>query len=169
MILVLSGFMGVGKSSVGRCVAQICGATFVDLDEAVEAASGMTIPDIFSTYGEGHFRALERAALSRELDREGPRVIAVGGGALTDPASRALAKERAFVVTLRASVSTIVERTKKSDRPLLTVADPEAVVKSLLKKRASTYADSHHTIETDGITVAAIADEVLAAWRDFAE
>lgn len=120
-LLLLFGFMGTGKSTVGRALAARTGASFEDLDAAIEAEAGRTIAELFAEHGEDTFRALERTLL---LDRlaappDLPRIIALGGGTLVSADNRRQALARAFVVTLSAEVDTIVARCAGSARPLL--------------------------------------------------
>src|SRR3954471_2851015 len=95
--ILLSGFMGAGKSTVGRRLAELAGVPFVDLDEAITARAGKSIAAIFAESGEAAFRALEAEELGRALEAQGPQVLALGGGALLDPVRRRAILERAFV------------------------------------------------------------------------
>jgi shikimate kinase len=177
--LVLSGFMGSGKSTVGARVAALTGARFVDLDAHIAETQGRPIAAIFeqgreaksqTLNGEAVFRALERAALADFLAQAGPLVLAVGGGALIAAEGRAAALRRAFVVTLRASVDTILARMGSKSahpvRPLLAGPDPRASAETLLAARAHAYADCHGELTTDGASssVDALAVALRAAW-----
>ena len=127
--IVLTGFMGTGKTAVGRAVGRILGREFVDMDELIAARAGKPIPRIFAEDGEEAFRRMERA-LCRELSARDGLVIATGGGALVDPENRALMMKSGIVVCLTASRDEIVRRlsgTDASARPLLE-DDPEAAV-----------------------------------------
>src|SRR4051794_32967297 len=117
--LLLNGFMGTGKSTAGRLVAARAGAAFVDLDDVIVARAGTGIPEIFAAEGEAGFRRREAEALDGLLAEPGARVVALGGGALLDPARRRAALARARVVTLTASAETIAARTAGAGRPLL--------------------------------------------------
>ena len=170
-ILVLSGFMGTGKSTLGARVAAATATRFVDLDATIEAMAGKAIPAIFNDEGEARFRELEQRALRDALAGDG-KVVAVGGGTLVDDASRTLAMARAFVVTLTASPHTILSRTVGSARPLLDVADPATQVLALLEKRANAYSECHMAISTDDRTADALTEAIVMAWngwRVFAE
>jgi shikimate kinase/3-dehydroquinate synthase len=165
--LLLGGFMGAGKSTVGRLVAELAGVAFVDLDALIEAEAGATIPEIFATRGEAAFRALEATALERALSLATPQVIALGGGALLDGPTRRRALERATVVTLTASARTLAERTPGQGRPLLDgAADREARIGELLRARNPAYAEAHARVATDDRAPAEIARAVLAVWRE---
>jgi shikimate kinase/3-dehydroquinate synthase len=162
--LLLGGFMGTGKSTVGRVVAERAGVPFVDLDERIERAAGRSVAAIFATDGERAFRALEARALSDELGAPAPRVVAVGGGALLDARVRRGALARARVVTLAARVETILARTAGPGRPLLDEAgDRGERVAALLEARAAAYAEAHAIVDADGAPEA-VAEAVLEAW-----
>lgn len=162
--LLLGGFMGTGKSTVGRIVAERVGLPFVDLDEVVERAAGCSVAEIFATRGEAAFRALEAEALGTELAEPAPRVVALGGGALLDRGRRLRALESARVVTLTARVETLVARTTGAGRPLLDGPDRSARVRDLLASRAAAYAETHAVVATDSLDPAAVAEEALDAW-----
>jgi len=166
--LLLNGFMGSGKSTVGRLVAESAGAAFVDLDEAVTARAGKPVDAIFRDLGEPAFRALEAELLQETLDEAAggaPRVVAVGGGALVDRARRRAALTRACVVTLTAAPETLVGRTAGSARPLLARAeDPVARVRELLASRVEAYLEAHAHVATDERSPEQVAEAVLAAW-----
>ncbi len=163
--LLLSGFMGTGKSTVGRLVAARAGIPFVDLDERVEQASGQSVGEIFATGGEAAFRALELQALSEVLDAAEPRVVALGGGTLLDRATRLRALGRARVVTLTARPDTLLARTASGGRPLLNAhADRRARITELLELRASAYAETHASVPTDDREPAEVAAAATTAW-----
>jgi shikimate kinase len=159
--IVLVGLMGAGKTSVGRRLAKLIEAPFTDADDEIVAAAGMDIPGIFETYGEGAFRDLERRVIARLL-REPPRVLAFGGGAFVDPATRALAKERAVTVWLRADLDTLVARTerRRASRPLLAGADPREVLRHLMEERHPLYATADHVIDSGTLTPDALARDL---------
>lgn len=163
--LLLGGFMGVGKSTVGRRAAALAGVRFVDLDAAIEARVGAPVAAIFASRGEAAFRALEAAALAAALAAEGAAIIALGGGALLETGRRRAALEQAFVVTLTARHGTLAARTAGTTRPLLTSAPDRAErIRELLDARAAAYAEAHAQIATDDRTVDALAAAVLHAW-----
>jgi shikimate kinase len=146
--VVLVGMMGVGKSSVGRRLAAALGVAFVDADEAIEQAATLTIPEIFAQYGEAYFRDGERRVIARLLGAEGTappplKVIATGGGAFVNEATRALILDRAVAVWLDAELETLVDRTaRKGNRPLLQNGDPREILGRLREERAPYYAQA---------------------------
>ncbi len=143
--VVLVGLMGAGKTTVGKKLAALLGLSFVDTDEEIEAASRMTIAELFASYGEPEFRALEARVVAR-LTEAPPRVIATGGGAFMNEATRRLLRERAVTVWLRADLDTLMERvSKRPTRPLLKTPDPRATMKGLMDVRYPVYrtADIH--------------------------
>jgi len=140
--IALVGLMGVGKSTVGRRLAQRVDLPFVDGDEAIEAAARMTVSDIFGQLGEAEFRAGEARVMRRLL--EGPAVIlATGGGAVLDSGTRALLKERATTVWLRADLPVIAARVQRRDtRPLLRGRDPLEALSEMAEVRYPIYAEA---------------------------
>ena len=160
--IVLTGFMGVGKSAVGREVAARLGRPFVDLDDLIEQNAGMSINDIFATKGEDYFRALEMMTL-RELAAQRGMVIATGGGALVDAANREMMTRSSLVICLTASVSAIEARVgDAADRPLLAGADKQQRIVALMNERAAAYAEIPYWIDTSHYTIAQVADEIIA-------
>ena len=162
MTISLTGFMGCGKSSTGRALAERLGARFVDLDAEIVARDGRPIPEIFRDGGEAAFRAIEletlRAVLDEAAQAPGDVVLALGGGALTLPESRELIFSRTRCVWLRTSLETIRERLGAADasRPLF--ADAEA----LFARRAPIYAQAPFAVDTDGLTPAEVASAILS-------
>ena len=138
--IVLIGLMGVGKTTVGRRLAQRLDLPFVDADEEIEAAAGMTIAEIFQMFGEDYFRDGERRVIARLIDGN-PKVIATGGGAFMNERTRALILEKTTAVWLEADLDTLVERVRRrSTRPLLKDRDPRQVLGDLAKVRNPIYA-----------------------------
>jgi shikimate kinase len=158
VLVVLTGFMATGKTEVGRKLAALLGATFVDTDALVESAAGRTIADIFAREGEPHFRALERTAVERACRVDGA-VVATGGGTLLDPENRRRLAAAGPVVCLTASPEEVLRRVGGgADRPLLAGGDRLARIRELLAARAEAYAAAAHTIDTTGLGV----DDVVA-------
>jgi shikimate kinase len=141
--IALVGLMGVGKSSVGRRLAHRLKLPFADGDVEIEEAAGMTVSEIFAALGEAEFRAGEARVIRRLLEGP-PLVLATGGGAMMNPETRALLKERADTVWLRADLAVIAERVARRDtRPLLKHGDPRAILTRLAQERAPFYAQAH--------------------------
>lgn len=160
--IVLTGFMGVGKTAVGREIANRLDRPFFDLDDVIVAHAGMSVPEIFARHGEAHFRVLEKVAL-RQLAAQRGLIIATGGGALVDATNRELMTRTSLVVCLSASVSAIEERLGDAvDRPLLATPDRRQRIVELLNQRAAAYAEIPYRIDTTGKTVAEVADEIIA-------
>jgi shikimate kinase len=161
--VVLVGMMGAGKSSVGRKLGQRLALPFVDADTEIEAAAGMSIPEIFSVRGEADFRAGEARVVARLLEG-GPQVLATGGGAFMNSDTRRLIALKAISVWLRADFDVLMKRIKRrSDRPLLHTADPEATLKALIEQRYPVYALSDLTIDSRDVLHDVIVDELIEA------
>lgn len=161
--ITLVGFMGTGKTTVGRILARRLGFTFVDCDDEIEREQGVSISHIFSELGEPHFRQLEHDMIIR-LSRSDKLVISAGGGAVINPENVDNMKEGGPVVCLASSPEEILKRVGGSThRPLLQVPDPKSKVKELLDARAPFYARADVTISTDGLTPEEVADRVMEA------
>jgi shikimate kinase len=161
--LVLIGMMGAGKSSIGRRLAARMGLPFVDADTEIELAAGMSIPDIFEEHGEAYFRAGEARVITRLL-ADGPRVMATGGGAFMNPGTRDLIADRGLSVWLKAEIDVLMRRIRRrSDRPLLQTADPEATLAKLIAERYPVYAEADLTIQSREVPHDVIVDEIVAA------
>jgi shikimate kinase len=151
--IVLVGMMGVGKSSVGKRLASLLHWSFVDADDEIERSARMTIPEIFANFGESYFRDGERRVIARLLAEDhAPSVIATGGGAFCNAATRTLILERAIAVWLDSDVHTLVERTaRKDNRPLLRDGDPREILGRLRDERAPYYAQAPiHVVSASG-------------------
>ena len=160
--LVLIGFMGTGKSAVGRKVAQRLGRSFIDLDERIEAREGQAIAEIFRAKGEPYFRDVESAVIA-EAAVQGGVVIATGGGAVLRPQNVERLKANGLLICLRADAATIAKRvSRKPSRPLLAgEGDLRERVERLLAQRAPAYAVADVTIDSDDHPVARVVEEVL--------
>ena len=146
--IALVGMMGVGKSTVGKKLAESLGAAFVDSDEEIEKAAGLSVQEIFERHGEPEFRRGERRVIERLLGGP-PIVLATGGGAYMDPETRALLKERASTVWLRADLELIWKRVNRRDtRPLLKRENPKQVLAELLEKRSPVYAEADIVVDS---------------------
>lgn len=161
--IVLVGLMGCGKSSVGRRLAAKLGLPFVDADSEIELAAGKTIPDIFNDYGEEHFRDREHLVIARLL-RNGPQVLATGGGAYMRADTRKAIAEAGIAVWLRAELSVLMRRVmRRDDRPLLKNADPEATMRALMDARYPLYAEANLVVESRDVTHDVVVNEIIAA------
>lgn len=164
--ILLIGMMGAGKTTVGRRLASRLGLPFVDSDAEIEAAARMPIPEIFASRGEAEFRAGEARVMAR-LIRESSGVVATGGGAFMNPETRALARERAVTVWIKADLDTLFSRvSKRANRPLLKTADPRATLKALMEARDPTYALADITIHSHDVPHDVVAGEVIARLHD---
>lgn len=138
--LVLIGLMGVGKTTIGRRLAQRLSLPFVDADEEIESAAGMPISEIFERFGEPYFRDGERRVIARLVDGS-PKVIATGGGAFMNEETRSLILARATAIWLDSDIDTLVDRVRRrSTRPLLKNRDPREVLRELAAQRNPVYA-----------------------------
>jgi shikimate kinase len=163
--IVLIGMMGAGKSSIGRRLGRMLELDFLDADHEIEAAAGMTIPEIFARHGEAYFRDGERRVVARLLEG-GPAVIATGGGAWMDARTRELAATRAISVWLKADAEVLLKRVKRrGTRPLLMNADPEGTMRRLLDERAPFYAQADIVVKSRDVPHETMSDEVLDAIR----
>ncbi len=163
--IALVGLMGVGKSTIGRRLAQAMELPFRDADQEIETAAGRSIPEIFAQLGEAEFRAGERRVIGRLLQEE-PHVLATGGGAFMDPQTRELMKEKAITVWLKADLDVLVRRVgRKNSRPLLAGKDPRAVLQDLMEKRYPVYAEADITVHTDDRPASAAVETIRTALR----
>jgi shikimate kinase len=161
--VVLVGMMGAGKSSIGRRLAGRLGIPFVDADNEIEVAASMSIPDIFSTYGEAHFRSGETRVIARLLEG-GPQVLATGGGAFMNPDTRTAIAAHGVSVWLNAEFDVLMRRIKRrQDRPLLKTEDPGETLRALMAERYPVYAQADITIQSREVPHDKIVDEIVGA------
>jgi 3-dehydroquinate synthase len=159
--LIITGFMGTGKSSVAARVAQRIGRPFVDMDELIVQRAGRTIPEIFSQFGEGAFRQIERGLCEELSMREGV-VIATGGGCLVDERNRELLMRNGWVVCLDCEAEAIVQRLQGDQgRPMLWGDSPEQRVRDLLAQRYAAYNQIPQHIDTTSRTVEEVVEAVM--------
>ena len=163
--IALVGLMGAGKSTIGRRLAVQLGMPFRDADAEIEAAAGRSVSDIFQAFGEQAFRDGERRVIARLLD-EAPHVLATGGGAFVDDATRALINARAISVWLKADIDVLARRvSRRNTRPLLAGRDPHEVLKAHAETRYAKYAEAHLAIETGDASHQTSVDAIIAALR----
>ena len=161
--VVFVGLMGVGKTCIGRRLAQRLDLPFVDADREIEEAARCTIPEFFERYSEQQFREGERRVILRLLDNP-VHVLSTGGGAFMDPQTRAAIRERAISVWLRADLDLMLRRvSRRNDRPLLQVADPSAKLQELVDLRYPVYAEADITVDSIDGPPEVTLDRVMGA------
>jgi shikimate kinase len=162
-LIVLVGMMGAGKSTIGRRLAARLNVPFLDADSEIEAAAGMSIPDIFEAHGEPHFRDGEARVIARLLDG-GPAVLATGGGAFMREETRELIRDKAISIWLKADADIIMKRVKRrADRPLLQTPDPAATIGRLIEEREPVYRHADLTIWSRDVPHEKIVEECVEA------
>ena len=163
--IVLIGFMGTGKTSIGKMLANKLGCAFVDLDHKIENDNNMSIPNIFASYGESHFRALEKQAVKEVAQRQGI-VIATGGGTIKDPENVQQLKKNGIIICLTADVDEILLRTEqKGDRPVLDKKDKDqgdrrAAIEKLLEERREFYDQADYKVDTTNWSPMQIIEDI---------
>lgn len=161
--IILTGYMGSGKTTVGKLIAKIMGYTFIDTDEMIAVQEGRSISEIFATDGEQTFRDLETELLKRFIKDQRERlVISTGGGMPVREENRQILKQLGRVVYLKASPAVIHDRIKDdTERPLLQCADPLKRIEEMIAARGPLYEDGAEiVINVDGLTPSEAADEV---------
>ena len=161
MMITLTGFMGSGKTTVGKVLADFLGCPFMDLDDLIVKKAGKSIPEIFAQDGEPAFRQLEARLLRQTVEKytENTVVLALGGGAVITPASAALLRDKTVCIYLRATLDTLLARLEgeTAGRPLA-----DASLASRLAEREPVYEETAHVIiDTDGLTPEEVADEII--------
>ena len=163
-LIVLTGFMGTGKTSVGRVLAARLNWPLVDTDTVVEELAGRSVPEIIRVEGEPVFRRWEREACMRVATGK-QQVVATGGGTLLDPASRTTLCDGGLVVCLTCNPEEIARRLEGDDtRPLLD-HDPVTRIRQLLEARATVYDALPHHVDTTTGSPEQVADEILSLWH----
>ena len=161
--IVLVGLMGVGKSTVGRKLAEMLGGDFVDADEEIETAAQRSISEIFAEFGETYFRDGERRVIARLIEENGG-VIATGGGAFVDDQTRAVILENAIAVWIHSDIDILVERTSRRDtRPLLKDGDPKEILTNLYEAREPYYSQAQVKVTSADTPHAETAWAILEA------
>jgi shikimate kinase len=159
--IYLVGFMGTGKTAVGKELAKKKKWRFLDLDELIELREKRTIADIFTQQGEPYFRRAEKQVL-KEVAKEKKFVVTCGGGVVINPDNIRTMKETGIIICLSASPQVILARTSTyRHRPLLNVADPKKQIELLLKLRAPYYAKADKTIDTSKMSVKEAVDKII--------
>jgi shikimate kinase len=161
--VVLVGMMGAGKSSIGRRLAQRLGLGFIDADAEIEAAAGMTIAEIFTSYGEPYFRSGEQRVIARLLDT-GPQVLATGGGAFMNAETRGAIRAKGIAVWLKAEFDVLMKRVRRratADRPMLQ-GDPANRIRHLMAERYPLYAEADVTVISREVSHEVIVAEIIA-------
>ncbi|MDP6491717.1 MAG: shikimate kinase [Kiritimatiellia bacterium] len=163
--IVLIGFMGTGKTSVGHVLAERLGLAFVDMDASIEEREGRPITEIFATDGEPYFRTVERAVVQELATKDG-LVIGTGGGVVLDPDNISDFSATGLVVCLQATPETILERVAHdTNRPLLAGDDKMQKILGILDKRRHLYAALPHQVDTNGLTVDDVAEMIVALYE----
>lgn len=165
--IILCGFMGAGKSSVGKRLAAIVGYDFLDLDTVIEAEAGMPISEIFSTQGEPAFRALE-SRMVRSLEGRTGYVIAAGGGTIVDQQNLETLKRIGVVITLTADPQVILSRiSRKDERPLLREGNKLERICTLMEQRAQAYGKADIVVDTSSASIDEVVKLVAGRLQEF--
>ncbi|MGH6676267.1 MAG: shikimate kinase, partial [Xanthobacteraceae bacterium] len=166
--VVLVGMMGVGKSSIGRRLAARLAIPFVDADSEIEKAAGMTISEFFVRHGEADFRSGEARVIARLLEN-GPQVLATGGGAVMNDATRAAIKSRGVSIWLSAEVDVLIRRIakRKNDRPMLQTENPAETMRHLLELREPVYALADLTVHSREAPHDAVVGDIVMSLAAF--
>lgn len=164
--IVLIGFMGTGKSSIGKSLATRLGRAFLDIDQTIETAEQMRIADIFAVHGEEYFRACEKKACAAAAARK-HLVIATGGGTVKDPENLTVLRKSGLIICLTANVDTILERTRRlGQRPLLDSQGADKVsrregIAKMLAQRQRFYAQADYTVDTSDKTPLVVINDLM--------
>lgn len=165
--LVLVGMMGAGKSSIGWRLARKLGIPFNDTDQEVERAAGCSVADIFETWGEKAFRDAERRVIKRLLSGQ-TQVVSTGDGAFIDEDSRALIKENAISLWLRADPEILYERVIRRDtRPLLFEGDAKQILEEMIERRYPIYAKADLTVESNDDAHEATVERIMESLKGY--
>ncbi|MBI4317306.1 MAG: shikimate kinase [Chloroflexi bacterium] len=163
--VIITGFMGTGKTAVAKLLAQRLHAQCVDMDSLIEERIGLTVTEIFGCYGEKFFRRQE-GMLALELAQSSGKVIATGGGTIVCEASRQTLARTGIIINLSCSVEEVLRRLcDKDDRPLLAAVDRLARVQHLLASRQPHYDSIPHQVDTSSLTVEEVVDRIMDILR----
>lgn len=167
MNVVLIGFMGAGKTTVGKALAEKAGMPVIDTDDRVEEDSGMEVSDIFGKYGEPYFRELEKAAVAGVSMLEN-HIIVTGGGVVLNKENITNLRKNGVIIYLYARPEIIYDRIKDTtNRPLLECPDPLSKIKELLDVRTQFYEDNDLTIDTSDLTIDEVVDKIIEFQSSF--
>ncbi|MFQ3573230.1 MAG: shikimate kinase [Thermodesulfovibrionales bacterium] len=159
--VVIIGFMGTGKTTVGKMLAQRLGFNFLDLDKEIERSQGILIREIFEIYGEERFREIETETIRSFKDKSN-MVISAGGGVVTREENIKMLRENGIIVSLTAEPEVIFERVKHNkDRPLLLTSNPFETIKTLLKSRRELYKNADIEINTSNLSPLQVVQEIV--------
>lgn len=166
--LILTGFMGTGKTSLGKLLAEKLGRCFIDLDQKIEQDTGLTVPQIFEMYGEKYFRELEKKAVE-EVSQRRNLVIATGGGTVKDEENIRMLKSSGMIICLTTEPEEIFRRTeRRGERPVLdeSAEDRLATIKKLLAERQKFYAQADYTVDTTEWSPLQIMNDICRHFRE---
>jgi shikimate kinase len=164
--IVLVGFMGTGKTTVGKLISKHLNMKFISTDKIIENREGMLINEIFSVKGEPYFREVERDVV-KEVSKKENSVIDTGGGVIINKLNVKDLKKNGFIFCLNATPKDILKRTKRyTHRPLLNVAEPETKIKDLMEKRREYYKRADYQIETTGKNPTEVFQEIIKIYKD---
>jgi len=159
--IVLTGFMGTGKTSVAKQLSGMLGMKIVDMDTEIEKKEGMSINDIFTQHGEPYFRDVE-TEVAQTVSAMESVIVSTGGGVVLRPENIEYLRKNGIVVCLMASPETILKRTSSSDeRPLLKVNDPLTKITEMLEMRKPFYKNADFVIDTEGRSPRQVAEEII--------
>lgn len=163
--IIITGFMGTGKTTVGKIISNKLNFIFLDIDELIEKTTGMKISEIFKKFGENRFRDIETEMVKIVIKKRG-QVISTGGGVVLREENLHNLKKSGIIFCLTASPNTIFERTKGcKDRPLLQVDNPQDKIKKLMNERRPFYEKAGIIINTDGLTASEVADRMIKEYE----
>lgn len=163
--LILTGFMGTGKTTVAQLIGEKTGLPVIDLDALIVERTGWSIPQIFERFGEVGFRAWERAICAEVGAMDDPCIVSTGGGALLTAANRRALSHKGTIICLTARPEVIDERVRHGKRPLLQSANPLERIQSLLEQRQVEYAQFRWQVDTSDISPEAVSEQVLGLWK----